>query len=40
MFEEIGTFVFHPMQREKFKTGQLKLEWAELYPQLFTKTYK
>ena len=35
IFEAIGTFVFHPIQREKFKTGQLKFDWAKRYPQLF-----
>ena len=35
MFKDIGTFMFHNSQREKFKDGQLLYDWADQYPQLF-----
>ena len=35
MFEEIGTFGFHPHQRDKFRDGSLASSWAKQYPQLF-----
>ncbi len=35
LIKEIGTFGFHPAQRERFSTGQLRLHWAKQYPQLF-----
>ena len=35
MFEEIGSFQFDSVQRDKFKSGELPKFWAKQYPQIF-----
>lgn len=35
MIENLGTFAYHPDQRERFKTGELIQIWAEQYSNIF-----
>lgn len=37
MIKEIGPFLFHTQQRERFKSGHLLREWAKQYPEIFEK---
>ncbi len=37
MLDELGLLKYHERQRERFRTGQLVIEWHESYPSLFDK---